>query len=143
MGPVNRRGGPARRNRTTNLDESRELATLVQQQLLREVRTLYPQAEDPSLKQTPFDVLGGANMPNVLAEFSFLTNKTETAWRASDSYRDRILDALTQAILEYQWTLTPWDPVPGQLVSSASSRRVSGALHQLPVFNGPTTPASV
>ena len=54
-----------------------------QQLLLREVRTLYPQAEDLGLKQTPFDVLGGANMPNVLAEFSFLTNKTETAWRAS------------------------------------------------------------
>ncbi len=82
-------------------------------------------------------------MPSVLAETSFLTNKLEVAWLASDSCQDRVPDALTQAILDYQWTLTPSDPVPGELVSSASSRRVSGALHSLTVFSGPTPPASV
>ncbi len=89
------------------LDESRDLAGIVQRNLIREVRELHPGAQDLGVKQAPFVVLIGANMPSVLAEISFLTNQEDAAFLATDAYRDRIADALLQSILEYQRTLKP------------------------------------
>jgi len=87
-------------------DESRDLAELVQRNLIRGIRELHPQAQDLGVKQAPFVVLIGANMPSVLTEISFLSNQEEAAFLASDAYLDRISDALLQSILEYQQTLT-------------------------------------
>ena len=89
-------------------DESRDLAEMVQQNLVRAVRQLHPGAQDLGVKQAPFVVLIGANMPSVLAEISFLTNQEDAAFLATDTYRDRIADALLQSILEYQQTLKPY-----------------------------------
>ena len=90
------------------LDESRDLAGMVQRNLIRAVRELHPGAQDLGVKQAPFVVLIGANMPSVLAEISFLTNQEDAAFLATDAYRDRIADALLQSILEYQRTLKPF-----------------------------------
>jgi N-acetylmuramoyl-L-alanine amidase len=68
---------------------------------------LNPSALDLGVKQAPFAVLIGANMPSVLAEIAFLTNDEDAAFLATDSYRDRIADSLLQSILEYQQTLKP------------------------------------
>ena len=89
------------------LDESRELAGLVQQNLIGAVRKLHPGAQDLGVKQAPFVVLIGANMPSVLAEISFLTNQEDAAFLATDAYRDRIAEALLRSILDYQRTLKP------------------------------------
>ena len=89
------------------LDESRDLAEMVQRNLIRGVRKLHPEAQDLGVKRAPFVVLIGANMPSVLAEISFLTNQADAAFLATDAYRDRIADALLQSILEYQQTLKP------------------------------------
>ena len=89
------------------LDESRDLAGMVQRNLIRAVRELHPGAQDLGVKQAPFVVLIGANMPSVLAEISFLTNQEDAAFLATDAYRDRIADALLQSIVEYQRTLKP------------------------------------
>ena len=88
-------------------DESRDLAGMVQRNMIRAVRALHPDAQDLGVKQAPFVVLIGANMPSVLAEISFLTNQEDAAFLATDAYRDRIADALLQSILEYQRTLKP------------------------------------
>ena len=88
-------------------DESRDLAGMVQRNMIRAVRKLHPGAQDLGVKQAPFVVLIGANMPSVLAEISFLTNREDAAFLATDAYRDRIADALLQSILEYQRTLKP------------------------------------
>ena len=90
-----------------NLYESRELAGLVQQNLIGAVRKLHPGAQDLGVKQAPFVVLIGANMPSVLAEISFLTNQEDAAFLATDAYRDRIAEALRRSILDYQRTLKP------------------------------------
>ena len=89
------------------LNESRDLAEMVQRHIIREVRELHPAAQDLGVKQAPFVVLIGANMPSVLAEISFLTNQEDAAFLETDAYRDRIADALLQAILEYQRSLKP------------------------------------
>jgi N-acetylmuramoyl-L-alanine amidase len=89
------------------LDESRDLAEIVQRHLVRAVRELHPDAQDLGVKQAPFVVLIGANMPSVLAEISFLTNQEDAAFLATDAYRNKIAEALLQSILEYQRTLKP------------------------------------
>jgi N-acetylmuramoyl-L-alanine amidase len=89
------------------LNESRDLAGMVQRNIVRAVRELYPGAQDLGVKKAPFVVLIGANMPSVLAEISFLTNQEDAAFLETDAYRDRIADALLQAILEYQRALKP------------------------------------
>ena len=57
------------------------------------------------MKQAPFVVLIGAQMPSVLAEISFLTNKAEAALLKQAAYRQRIAQALCDAILKYQASL--------------------------------------
>ena len=89
------------------LDESRDFAKMVQQNMVRAVRELHPTAQDLGVKQAPFVVLIGANMPSVLAEISFLTNQEDAAFLETDAYRDQIADALLRAILEYQRALKP------------------------------------
>jgi N-acetylmuramoyl-L-alanine amidase len=84
------------------LDASRDLAALVQRYMIRGLRTLHPEARDLGVKRERFEVLIGATMPSVLTEISFVTNQAEAALLATDAYRDRISDALFEAIVEYQ-----------------------------------------
>ena len=90
------------------LDESQDLAQLVQRHLVDGIRELHPDAQDLGVKRAPFVVLIGATMPSVLAEISFLTNAQEAALLATDAYRDRIAEALFQAVIDYQSTLKPF-----------------------------------
>ena len=61
------------------LAESRELATILQTSLVRKLRVQNKGLRDLGVKQAPFVVLIGAQMPSVLAEIAFLTNKSEAA----------------------------------------------------------------
>jgi N-acetylmuramoyl-L-alanine amidase len=85
--------------------ESRELATTVQTSLMRRLRTQNTSVKDLGVKQAPFVVLIGAQMPSVLAEISFLTNRPEAALLRQASYRQRIAQALFDAVLKYQGSL--------------------------------------
>lgn len=87
------------------MKESREFAQLVQTNLVRGVRTQNKAVVDLGVKQAPFVVLIGAQMPSVLAELSFLTNKPEAALLKKDAYRQRIAQALADAVLKYQTSL--------------------------------------
>jgi N-acetylmuramoyl-L-alanine amidase len=92
---------------TTNnkLQESRELATFVQSSLLRGMGRQNKAIRDLGVKQAPFVVLIGADMPSVLAEISFITNKNEASLLKQSGFRDRIAQALCDAILKYQTSL--------------------------------------
>lgn len=87
------------------LKESRELATFVQTSLVRSLRARSADVRDLGVKQAPFVVLIGAEMPSVLAEISFLTNRAEAALLKQSAYRDRIAQALCDAVLKYQASL--------------------------------------
>ena len=87
------------------LQESRELATMVQTSLVRSLRTQTSSVRDLGVKQAPFVVLIGAQMPSVLAEISFLTNRAEANQLKQPGYRQRIAQALHDAIMKYQASL--------------------------------------
>jgi N-acetylmuramoyl-L-alanine amidase len=87
------------------LDESRDLARLVQDAMIRRVRPQHPPVRSLGVKQAPFVVLIGAQMPSVLAEVSFITNKTEASLLAKPAYRQRIAQALFDALMGYQRSL--------------------------------------
>jgi N-acetylmuramoyl-L-alanine amidase len=57
------------------------------------------------VKKAPFVVLIGAEMPSVLAEVSFLTNRQEAQLLKTPAYKQRIAEALHAAVLRYRRSL--------------------------------------
>lgn len=86
-------------------DESRELATILQTNLVRRMRAADPGVKDLGVKQAPFVVLIGAQMPSVLAEISFITNRADAALLKKDAFRDDIAQAIADAVITYQASL--------------------------------------
>jgi N-acetylmuramoyl-L-alanine amidase len=60
---------------------------------------------DLGVKQAPFVVLIGAEMPSVLAEISFLTNRSDAALLKDPAYRQKIAQSLSDAVVTYQTSL--------------------------------------
>ena len=87
------------------LDESRDLAETVQHAMIEKLRPANPGLHDLGVKQAPFAVLIGAVMPSVLAEISFITHRTEGELLKTGDYRNRITEALFDAIVKYQRSL--------------------------------------
>ena len=87
------------------LDESRDLAETVQRTMIEKLRPANPRLQDLGVKQAPFTVLIGAGMPSVLAEISFVTHRAEAELLKTDDYRNRITEALFDAIVKYQRSL--------------------------------------
>lgn len=79
------------------LQESDEFARLAQ----REVAALNG-APSRGVKQAPFVVLMGLEMPAVLVEIGFVTNPSEAQELATEVQRDRIAQALARATLEFR-----------------------------------------
>jgi N-acetylmuramoyl-L-alanine amidase len=87
------------------IDESRDLADMVQRSMVRRLSARNKQVKDLGVKQAPFVVLIGAAMPSVLAEISFVTHKQEGQLLKSSAYRQQIAEALLDAVLHYQQSL--------------------------------------
>jgi N-acetylmuramoyl-L-alanine amidase len=84
------------------LDESKNLAALVQDGLARRLRASNKTLKNLGVKQAPFVVLIGAAMPSVLVEVSFLTHQREGQLLRTESYRQRIAESLADAIAKYR-----------------------------------------
>jgi len=87
------------------VDESRELARMVQSSLVGRITPLSRGLKDFGVKRAPFVVLIGAQMPSVLAEISFVTNRTDASLMKQASHRQRIAQALADAVLTYRTSL--------------------------------------
>ncbi len=87
------------------LDESREFAGYMQQELSKEWRRQNPAARDRGVKTAPFVVLIGASMPSVLAEIGFLSNPKDEALMKKPEYRQRLAEALYRGIERYARSL--------------------------------------
>lgn len=96
------------------LDESRDLAGLVQRSLVKRLSPQNTQLRDLGVKQAPFMVLVGAGMPSVLAEISFVTHPQEGQLLKTTRYRQRIAEALADAVMQYQRSLKAVAPVAEQ-----------------------------
>jgi N-acetylmuramoyl-L-alanine amidase len=87
------------------VEESKEFAQIVQKTV---TSTLYkPQTphRNRGVKQAPFIVLIGANMPSILSEISFVSNPMDEKLLKSSSYRQKIAEALCEGIASYAGNL--------------------------------------
>ena len=87
------------------LDESRDLANMVQDSLVSTLRKSNKEVRSRGVKKAPFVVLIGAAMPSVLAEISFITNRQELQLVKTAAYKDKIAQALYAAVLRYRKSL--------------------------------------
>jgi N-acetylmuramoyl-L-alanine amidase len=84
------------------IDESRDLAAIVQSSLYQRLRPANRNLKNLGVKQAPFMVLVGATMPAILTEISFMTNSAEAALLKTEKYRQQIADGLFAGITRYQ-----------------------------------------
>ncbi|MBI5586284.1 MAG: N-acetylmuramoyl-L-alanine amidase, partial [Deltaproteobacteria bacterium] len=82
-------------------DESSRLAYHVQHSLVQTMNEKYSPVKNLGVKQAPFYVLIGAQMPAILAEVSFISNARERERLNQDEYLDQIVEGLLKGIDNY------------------------------------------
>ncbi len=85
----------------SKIKESSRLAGCVQGALVTKLRKSYNNVNNLGVKQAPFYVLIGAQMPSILVEVSFISNKMESQRLASPAYRQKIAEGLADGVLKY------------------------------------------
>jgi len=79
------------------LTESQQLATFVQESLIYNLG-----CNDRGVKQAPFYVLVGTQMPAILVEVGFLTNETEEQLLIDPTYQHEAAYAIYRGVAEYK-----------------------------------------
>jgi N-acetylmuramoyl-L-alanine amidase len=85
----------------TKINESSRLAGYVQGALYREMRKKYSHIKNKGVKQAPFYVLIGAEMPSILIETSFISNPRECKRLVDPSYQDFLCKSIVKGIQSY------------------------------------------
>lgn len=85
---------------TAYIQESSELASMVQKRLVGELR-----GRDRGVRQAPLAVLMGARMPAALAEIGYISNPEQEVRLNRKSHQDQIAAALYMAIEDYHRAL--------------------------------------
>jgi len=88
----------------TKIEESRDFAKLIQTNLVGHLEKGYA-PNNLGVKQAPFYVLIGAQMPSILAEISFISNERECNLLETSGYRQTIAQGLARGIKSYVETL--------------------------------------
>ncbi len=83
------------------INESSRLAGYVQSSLCENLRRHYSRIKNKGVKQAPFYVLLGAQMPAILIETGFISNKTECRRLINGTYQDRICEGIVKGIRDY------------------------------------------
>lgn len=93
--------------KNAKINESSRLAAHVQKSMHTHLNRRYSQVVNKGVKQAPFYVLLGAQMPSILIETSFISNKRECE-RLNDSvYQEYISDAIVDGIRNYIREINP------------------------------------
>src|SRR4029077_5472180 len=87
--------------RNEKIDESRDLATMIQDSLSKRMENLNRGDRNRGMRKVPFVVLIGADMPSVLAEISFLSNPSDEQWLKKPENRQRVAEGLYHGIESY------------------------------------------
>jgi N-acetylmuramoyl-L-alanine amidase len=87
--------------RNDKIEESKEFAGDVQESLAHRLETTSPAVRDRGVKQAPFVVLIGADMPSILAEISFVSNPADEKLLKNSPRRQQIADGLYRGITSY------------------------------------------
>ncbi len=98
------------------VNESTRLASYVQQGVHRRLRAKYKQIRNKGIKQAPFYVLLGADMPSILVETSFISNPRECKRLTSARYQNQLCQGIIDGIKHYIKETNPLafeDAAPG------------------------------
>lgn len=87
--------------KTNKVNESSRLASSVQTNLRSYMSKRYTGIKDLGVKRGPFYVLIGANMPSILIETGFITNKKEEQRLRNNKYLDSLSNAIALGIDNY------------------------------------------
>jgi N-acetylmuramoyl-L-alanine amidase len=87
--------------RNEKIEESRDLATMVQDSLTKRMEILNRGERNRGVRKAPFVVLIGADMPSILAEVSFLSNPSDEQWLKKPENRQKVADGLYRGIESY------------------------------------------
>ncbi len=107
-------------NDPTKVIPSRQLAESIQMSLVNSLQKKYGQAKDLGVKQAPFIVLVGAEMPSTLIEVSFISNPKEEKMLRDQHYLDALTEAIVAGLKRYAQD--------AQIVKGQSSQFVSTSL---------------
>ncbi|MDM8522719.1 N-acetylmuramoyl-L-alanine amidase [Desulfococcaceae bacterium HSG8] len=83
------------------INESSRLATHVQRALYQNMKKNFSKIKNKGVKQAPFYVLLGAQMPSILIETSFISNKRECSRLTNGNYQEHLCNAILKGIREY------------------------------------------
>lgn len=89
----------------SKIDESQELAQVIQNSLVKSLSQKYKNVRNLGVKAGPFWVLIGGEMPSVLVEISFLSNPTEESRLNSALYLQRVAQGIYEGIIAYKSSL--------------------------------------
>lgn len=85
----------------TKLHESNRLAHCIQEKTVVTLRRRYRRVNSLGVKQAPFYVLIGAQMPAVLIETGFLTNRRERSRLLNRTYQYNLAEGICRGIKDY------------------------------------------
>lgn len=83
------------------INESSQLAEFVQLNMINGLKKQKFKVKDLGVKQAPFYVLIGAEMPAILAEISFITNPEEAKSMKSEKYLQTLAEQIVAGVLSY------------------------------------------
>ena len=86
---------------TTKINDSSRLAGVVQNNLYRSTRKKFRELKNLGVKEGPFYVLHGADMPSILVEVGFLTNRKESRMLSKPDYLYRLASSIAEGIHKY------------------------------------------
>ena len=90
------------------INESSRLAGNVQVSMVRHLKNKrWSRIKDKGVKQAPFYVLLGAQMPAILVETGFISNPRECKRLVNPQYQQRICEAIIKGIRKYIKEITP------------------------------------
>jgi N-acetylmuramoyl-L-alanine amidase len=87
--------------RTNKRDESMKLARDVQDSMVNTLKKNYGRIENLDVKQAFFYVLIGAEMPSILVETSFISNREEEKRLANPEYREKLAESIAKGVSAY------------------------------------------
>ncbi|UCB49330.1 MAG: N-acetylmuramoyl-L-alanine amidase [Deltaproteobacteria bacterium] len=85
----------------TKISESSRLAREVQEGMIAKSKRKYSGVRDLGVKQAPFYVLIGAEMPAILVETGFITNPKERSRLVNKKYQENLAEGIASGIEQY------------------------------------------
>ncbi len=86
---------------TTKINESASLARQIQRNIVAKLKAKGDKVRDLGVKQAPFHVLMGAEMPSVLIETAFISNEQDEKRLKSTPFQQNLARAITAGVQSY------------------------------------------